>query len=100
MVDQVQIPHSVIVGKAPLASELVVGGLAVNLKDRVLYTKGYDGVVIQLTMATFDQVVTALGYTPVKPLGTALPPAASDLASVLLLANSMRNVLISCHIGS
>jgi hypothetical protein len=100
MVEQVQIPHSVVVGKAPLPSELVVGGLAVNLKDRALYTKGYDDVVIQLNTVTFDQVIEALGFTPVKPEGASLPAPASDLATAIDLANSMRAALISCSIGS
>jgi len=49
MVEQVQIPHSVVVGKVPLPEEITVGGLAVNLKDFRLYSKGYDGLVIRLT---------------------------------------------------
>jgi hypothetical protein len=49
MVEQVQIPHSVVEGKEPLPGEVVVGGLAVNLLDFRLYTKGYNGVVIRLS---------------------------------------------------
>lgn len=49
MVDQVQIPHSVIAGKKPQPAEVIEGGLALNLKDFTLYSKGYDGVVIRLT---------------------------------------------------
>ena len=100
MVNQVQIPHSVVVGKAPLPSEIEVGGLAVNLKDRVLYSKGYDNVVIELSKVTFDKVIDALGFTPVEPKGISLPPPATDSASAITLANSIRNVLISCGIGS
>lgn len=100
MVDQVQIPHSVVLGKVPLPSELAVGGLAVNLKDRTLYTKGYDGVVIQLNQITFEQVIEALGFTPVEPEGSLLPAVATDLASALVLLNTIRSVLIECGIGS
>lgn len=49
MVQQVQVPHSVVEGKKPVASEIAVAGLAVNLKDYTLYTKGYDDVIIRLT---------------------------------------------------
>ena len=100
MVDQVQIPHSVVVGKKPLPSELVEGGLAVNLKDGALYTKGYDGVVIQLNQVTFEKIIEALGFTPVEPRGESLPAPASDLATVISLANGLRTALISCGIGS
>jgi hypothetical protein len=100
MVEQVQIPHSVVVGKAPLPAEIAVGGLAVNLKDRVLYTKGYDGIVIQLNEVTFDLVIEALGFIPVEGKGIALPAPATDAATVRDLANSMRALLISCGIGS
>jgi hypothetical protein len=100
MVEQVQIPHSVVVGKEPLPSEIVLGGLAVNLKDRTLYTKGYDDIVIQLNKVTFELVIEALGYTPVEPKKAQLPAPAVDLETVLELANSMRAVLINCDIGS
>lgn len=100
MIEQVQIPHTVIAGKEPLPSEIDVGSLAVNLKDRALYTKGYDGVIIRLNEVTFDQVVHALGFTPVKPEGNALGEPASDLATAIALANSMRAALINCGIGS
>lgn len=52
MVEQVRIPHSVVSGKAPLPQELDIAGLAVNLKDYTLFTKGYDGVIIRLTGVT------------------------------------------------
>jgi hypothetical protein len=158
MVEQVQIPHSVVEGKAPLPSEVVEGGLAVNLTDHTLYSKGYDDVIIRLTGVvavkddtdtdavvyptwvkatvgnvlqytsssrlsfnpstgrlsatafagsgagltgfTSDQIVGALGYLPVEPEGTPLAPPATDLPTVIDLANSIRAVLISCGIGS
>jgi hypothetical protein len=49
MVDQVQVPHSVVADKVPAPGELVEGGLAVNLADYRLYTKGYNGLVIRLS---------------------------------------------------
>jgi hypothetical protein len=158
MVEQVQIPHSVVAGKAPLPAEVIVGGLALNLKDYTLYSKGYDGVVFKLTGVvavkddtdtnavvyptwvkatdgsalqytsssklsfnpstgrlsatsfagngadltdfTAGQIVDALGYRPVEPEGTPLAPPATDLATVIDLANSIRAVLIGCGIGS
>lgn len=54
MVDQVQIPHSVVEGKAPLPQEVAIAGLAVNLRDYTLYTKGYDGVIVRLTGVAAD----------------------------------------------
>jgi hypothetical protein len=67
MVDQVQIPHSVVVDKVPLPAEIIVGGLAANLTDFRLYSKGYDGVVIRLSgrvEITDDNVTDALVYLP------------------------------------
>lgn len=100
MVEQLQLPHSVVVGKEPAPNELVVGGLAINLKDRALYTKGYDGVVFRLNAIDFHQVVEALGYTPVEPIAASLPPTANDLASAITLVNAVRWVLIECRLGS
>lgn len=100
MVEQVQIPHSVVVGKEPSPEEIIVGGLAVNLADRALYTKGYDNVVIRLNDVTFDQVIKALKFTPVKPIAEPLPVPASDLATAIALVNTMRQALIDCGIGS
>jgi len=157
MVEQVQIPHSVVDGKKPLPAEIAVAGLAVNLADHSLYTKGYDGSVIRLngtvvvendtvlnavvyptwvagaggkasvrmsstklsfnpstgalaavsfsgngadlTGFTATQINTALGYAPVRPRGDALGAAATDLATVIALANKMRLALINCGIG-
>lgn len=67
MVDQVQIPHSVVVDKVPLPAEIIVGGLAANLKDFRLYSKGYDDVVIRLSgrvEITDDNVTNTLVYLP------------------------------------
>lgn len=100
MVDQVQIPHSVVEGREPLPSELVVGGLAVNLKDRLLYTKGYDGVVIPLNQVVSEQIINALGFAPAKAVGNQLPAPAHDLATVISLANDMRVALINSGIGT
>jgi hypothetical protein len=158
MVEQVQIPHSIVEGKKPLPAEVIVGGLAVNLTDYTLYSKGYDNVVIKvsglvaieddnvsdvpvylawvrqtrgtvhqyitttklsfnpatgilqatkfvgngaaLTGLTKAQVTDALGYTPVSPVGTPLAPPATDLATAIALANSIRAVLIDRGIGS
>jgi hypothetical protein len=144
MVDQVQIPHSVIAGKKPLPAEVIVGGLALNLKDFTLYSKGYDGVVIRLTGVVSienDEGANTVVYLPwVKEIGngvkqyisssklsfnpasgqlratsfagdgsglaglaksvsTVLPPPAADLASVIALANGIREILISAGIG-
>lgn len=49
MLEQVQVPHSVIEDKQPQPGELIEGALAVNLKDFRLYSKGYDGVVVRLS---------------------------------------------------
>lgn len=155
MVDQMQIPHSVVEGKVPLPHELEIAGLAVNLKDFTLFTKGYDGLIIRLTGVAGDdnsidavvypmwskpgggsrqytssgklsfnpstgelsavsfrgsaaaltgltsgQVQVALGFLPIRPRGDELPPPASDLASVISLANGIRQLLISSGIGS
>jgi len=158
MVEQVQIPHSVVAGKEPLPGELEIAGLAVNLVDGALYTKGYDGAVVrlnetipieddntlessvnptwaveqggkirlrmsgaklsfnpstgrfaatsfagagsELTGFTAGQITGALGFEPVKKIGAALGPPATDLATVITLANNMRAALISCGIGS
>jgi hypothetical protein len=73
MVDQVQIPHSVVVDKVPLPAEIIVGGLAANLTDFRLYSKGYDGVVIRLSgrvEITDDNVTNALVYLPWVKAGT------------------------------
>jgi hypothetical protein len=67
MVDQVQIPHSVVVDKVPLPAEIIVGGLAANLTDFRLYSKGYDGVVIRLSGRVEimdDNETDALVYLP------------------------------------
>lgn len=158
MVKQVQIPHSVVEGKEPLPGEIEVAGLAVNLVDYSLFTKGYDGKVIRLngtvvvednaaldavvyptwvaeaggkallqmssTKLSFNpltgklaaasfsgdgseltgfkavQITGALGYPPVKPMNEPLGAAASDLATVITLANKMRQALINCGIGT
>lgn len=73
MVEQVQIPHSVVEGKAPQPQDLAVAGLAVNLKDFTLYTKGYDGVVIRLTGVVADDTETdeMVSLTWAKPGGGA-----------------------------
>jgi len=86
MVDQVEIPHSVVAGKEPLPSEISIAGLAVNLKDGILYTKGYDGTIIRLT--------------GIKPKSTQLPAPATDLNSAIQLVNAIRTLLIDCGIGS
>jgi hypothetical protein len=158
MVEQVQVPHSVVQDKVPLPANLVQGGLAANLKDFRLYSKGYDGVVIRmsgraevhddtvtdatvyipwvkqvvgnldvfvsssrltfnpsngrlsatsfagaggaLTGFTSLQITDALGYDPVEPIGSPLAPVATDLPTVIALANSLRTALIASGIGS
>jgi hypothetical protein len=148
MVEQVQIPHSVVEGKEPLPGEVVVGGLAVNLLDFRLYSKGYDGVVIRLngrveieddletdarvylpwvkavtgavlqytsssklsfnpstgqlsatsfagsgadlTDLTKEQIVDALEFEPIMPIDYLLAPDATDLPTVIELANSLK----------
>ena len=67
MVEQVQVPHSVVVDKVPLPAEIITGGLAANLKDYRLYSKGYDGVVIRLSgrvEISDDNATNALVYLP------------------------------------
>jgi hypothetical protein len=100
MFEQVLLPHSVVAGRVPTPDELGVGCLAINLKDRVLYTKGYDGIVIRLDVMTGEAIIQALGYTPVKGKGTALPQPATDQASAIDLVNKIRTVLIDCGIAS
>lgn len=73
MVVQVQVPHSVIAGKKPLPTEVIVGGLALNLTDYTLYSKGYDDVIVRLTGVVAienDEDTDATVYLPwVKTVG-------------------------------
>jgi len=100
MFEQVQVPHSVVAGRVPAPGEVIVGGLAVNLADRKLFSKDYEGDVIDLTAVTSQAVKDALGYVPAKTSAVALPPPASDLATAITLLNAIRDVLIGCEIGT
>jgi hypothetical protein len=158
LVNQVQVPHSVVAGKQPQPVDVIEGGLALNLKDGTLYSKGYDGVIIRLTgvMAvdndeatnatvylpwvtatgkavraytsssklsfnpstgqlratsfagsgagltgfTAQQITSALGFSPAKSSGTALPPPATDLPTAITLLNAIRSVLVGSGIGT
>ncbi len=96
---QVQIPHSVVQGRVPSPAEVVVGGLAVNLVDKRLFSKDYQGNVVELTSVTSQKIKDALGFTPAATNGTELPPPANDLATAITLLNAIRSVLISSGIG-
>lgn len=58
--------RSSVPGKVPLASDLQIGELAVNLADSKIYTKNSNGDVIELANAevTSTNIIAALGYTP------------------------------------
>lgn len=99
MFQQVQIPHSVVAGRVPTPAEVVVGGIAVNITDRKLFSKDYSGKVTELSPITPDSVKAGLGYAPAQAIEQALPPPANDLASAITLLNAIRTALISCGIG-
>lgn len=48
MANEIQIKRSSVPGKVPLETDLPVGGLAINLADKKLYSKDAGGAVIEL----------------------------------------------------
>lgn len=100
MVEQVQVPHSVVPGKSPLPSELAIAGLAVNLKDGTLFTKGYDEVVIPVGEVTYQKISAALKSPEAVAGREVLPQPASDLATAIALVNAIRQALIDFGIAS
>lgn len=59
----IQFKRSSVVGKAPLASDLEIGEIAINLADRVIYTKDSSNTVVRLSkteIADIDGLIDAL----------------------------------------
>lgn len=91
--------RSSVAGKVPLATDLQVGEIAVNLADGLIFTKNGSGTVIQLggQTLTSSAVTTALGYTPVNRAGDTmtgkltLPTPTSSLASLNLPVATLAN---------
>ncbi len=87
-------PRSSVAQKVPLASEVGIGGLAINLKDRSLYSKGYDGIVFRLegdggngtvaSASTIDLDSLVVGFVDVT--GT------SSISAITLAAGRSRSV--------
>ena len=59
--------HSTVSGAAPSAADVAVGELAINVADKVLYTKNNSGVVVAITGGATgggpDQVFVQNGTT-------------------------------------
>lgn len=59
----IQFKRSSVVGKAPLAADLEIGEIAINLADRVIYTKDSSNTVVRLSkteIADIDGLIDAL----------------------------------------
>lgn len=105
MANRVIPKRSSVAAKVPLATDLSVGELAVNLADGLIFTKNASGTVIQLggssgtagvssfntrtgaVTLTSSDVTTALGYTPVDK-ATANTWTANQTFSNPIYANS------------
>lgn len=66
MANKIILKKSSVASKVPLATDLEIGEVAVNLADQKLYSKNSSGTVVLVGSGTItsSQVTTALGYTP------------------------------------
>jgi hypothetical protein len=59
-----QLKRSSVPSQAPLSTQLEIGELAVNLSDKILYTKDASNQVITLTSVPLDSVTnTSITYS-------------------------------------
>lgn len=63
MANKIVLKKSSVAAKVPLATDLDIGELAVNLADAKLYTKNASGTVIQLGAGNAGSTGPAYAYT-------------------------------------
>lgn len=81
MANKIILKKSSVASKVPLATDLEIGEVAVNLADQKLYSKNSSGTVVLVGSGTItsSQVTSALGYTPYSSSDAATAATANKL---------------------